>query len=134
MIVTRIRDIDKPFREIRKGANCARDERAFRLTVLLHPGHQHCISVSHSLIQLLSPNDPRKSDLCKRIMDVVTRLDPHGVRLSLYTAVTLHELATCIGEDRPAHLSKAASLLRTEPQDSPGEKLLRLIEVELSVY
>ncbi|EFN78851.1 SET domain-containing protein SmydA-8 [Harpegnathos saltator] len=102
-----------------------------RLTVLLHPGHQHCVSVSHSLIQLLSPSDPRKSDLCKRIMDTVTRLDPHGARLALYTAVTLRELAICPGEDRLAHLSRAASLLQWEPPNSPGEKLLRLIKLQL---
>ncbi|XP_011636202.1 protein msta-like [Pogonomyrmex barbatus] len=102
-----------------------------RLMVLLHPGHQHCISVSHSLMQLLPATDPRKLELCKRVMDTVSRLDPYGARLALYTAVTLRELATCPGEDRRAHLVKAASLLKAEPTNSPGEKLRRLIEVEL---
>ncbi|EZA57559.1 Protein msta, isoform B [Ooceraea biroi] len=102
-----------------------------RLTVLLHPGHQHCISVSHSLIQLLPASDPRKLDLCKRIMDTVNRLDPYGARLALYTAVVLRELAVCPGEDRQVHLTRAASLLKMEPPNSPGEKLLRLIEMEL---
>lgn len=99
--------------------------------MLLHPGHQHCISVAHSLIQLLAPSDPTKSDLCKRILDTVTRLDPYGARLGLYTAVTLRELASCPGENRRAHLSRAASLLQAEPPNSPGEKLLRLIQAEL---
>ncbi|RLU24825.1 hypothetical protein DMN91_002915 [Ooceraea biroi] len=104
---------------------------ATKLTVLLHPGHQHCISVSHSLIQLLPASDPRKLDLCKRIMDTVNRLDPYGARLALYTAVVLRELAVCPGEDRQVHLTRAASLLKMEPPNSPGEKLLRLIEMEL---
>lgn len=104
---------------------------SFRLTVLLHPGHQHCISVSHSLIQLLSMTDPRKSELCKRIMETVSRLDPHGARLALYAAVTLRELAICPGEDKRAHLARATSLLKAEPPNSPGERLRRLIEVEL---
>ncbi|XP_024886938.1 protein msta-like [Temnothorax curvispinosus] len=102
-----------------------------RLTVLLHPGHQHCISVSHSLMQLLPATDPRKSELCKHVMDTVSRLDPYGARLALYTAVTLRELATCPGENKRAHLARAASLLKAEPPNSPGERLLRLIEVEL---
>ncbi|KYN08068.1 Protein msta, isoform B [Cyphomyrmex costatus] len=102
-----------------------------RLTVLLHPGHQHCISVSHSLIQLLPATDPRKSELCKRIMDTVSRLDPYGTRLTLYTAVTLRELAMCPGEDKRVHLAKAVLLLKAEPPNSPGERLRRLIEVEL---
>lgn len=106
--------------------------RSFRLTVLLHPGHQHCISVSHSLMQLLPATDPRKSELCKRVMDTVTRLDPYGARLALYTAVTLRELATCPGEDKRAHLARAISLLKAEPPNSPGERFRRLIEVELS--
>lgn len=105
-----------------------------RLTVLLHPGHQHCISVSHSLIQLLPPSDPQKSELCKLILDTVTRLDPHGARLALYTAVTLRELASCPGEDRQAHLSRAVLLLKAEPPNSPGEKLLKLVEIELRVF
>lgn len=99
--------------------------------MLLHPGHQHCISVSHSLMQLLPASDPRKSELCKRVMDTVSRLDPYGARLALYTAVTLRELATCPGEDKRAHLTKAATLLKAEPPNSPGERLRRLIEVEL---
>lgn len=102
--------------------------------MLLHPGHQHCISVSHSLIQLLPPSDPQKSELCKLILDTVTRLDPHGARLALYTAVTLRELASCPGEDRQAHLSRATLLLKAEPPNSPGEKLLKLIEIELRVF
>ncbi|XP_011863155.1 PREDICTED: protein msta, isoform B-like isoform X2 [Vollenhovia emeryi] len=102
-----------------------------RLTVLLHPGHQHCVSVSHSLMQLLPATDPRKPELCKRVMDTVNRLDPHGARLALYTAVTLRELATCPGEDKRAHLARAASLLKAEPPNSPGERLRRLVQVEL---
>lgn len=105
-----------------------------RLTVLLHPGHQYSITVSHSLIQLLPSTDPRKLELCRRILDTVTNLDPYGARLALYTAVTLRELATCPGEDRQALLSRAVSLLKTEPSNSPGEKLLQLIQMELQYY
>ncbi len=64
-------------------------------------------------------------------MDTVSRLDPYGARLALYTAVTLRELAMCPGEDKQVHLAKAALLLKAEPPNSPGERLRRLIEVEL---
>lgn len=103
----------------------------FRLRALLNPGHQHCISLSHSLIQLLPPDDPQKLDLCRIIMNTIAAVDPYDARLPLYTAITLRELSSCPGEDKRAHLSKAASLLASEPINSPGEKLLRLIQSEL---
>jgi hypothetical protein len=64
-------------------------------------------------------------------MNTVSRLDPHGARLALYTAVTLREFALCPGEDKKIHLARAASLLKMEPANSPGKKLLGLIETEL---
>ncbi|NP_001229486.1 uncharacterized protein LOC724300 isoform X1 [Apis mellifera] len=102
-----------------------------RLTTLLHPGHQLCITVSHSLIQLMPADNPKKLELCKRIIETTETLDPYGTRLALYTAVTLRELSTCPGEDRKHLLSKALSLLQYEPQYSAGEKLRILIESEL---
>ncbi|KZC11057.1 Protein msta, isoform B [Dufourea novaeangliae] len=102
-----------------------------RLTTLLHPGHQLCITVSHSLIQLLARSDPKKRELCKRIIETTKILDPYGIRLSLYTAVTLRELSNCPGEDRQSLLCDAISLLQSEPPNSPGEKLRILMQVEL---
>ncbi|XP_015178450.1 PREDICTED: protein msta, isoform B-like isoform X1 [Polistes dominula] len=102
-----------------------------RLRALLHPGHQHCISLGHSLIQLLPSRDPLKLELCKLIMNTVAAIDPYYARLTLYAAITLRELAYCPGQDKKAHLSKAATLLMSEPPKSPGAKLLRLINSEL---
>ncbi|XP_060817403.1 SET domain-containing protein SmydA-8-like [Bombus pascuorum] len=102
-----------------------------RLTTLLHPGHQLCTSVSHSLIQLLPASDPKKPELCKRIIETTKTLDPYGARLALYTAVALRELSTCPGENREGLLLEAISLLQFEPENSPGEKLRSLMESEL---
>ncbi|XP_033330721.2 SET and MYND domain containing, arthropod-specific, member 5 [Megalopta genalis] len=102
-----------------------------RLTTLLHPNHQLCTSVSHSLIQLQGRSDPRKIDLCKRIIGITKILDPYGVRLPLYTAVTLRELSNCPGQDRESLSLQAISLLQSEPPNSPGEKLRILIEAEM---
>ncbi|XP_076651495.1 SET and MYND domain containing, arthropod-specific, member 5 [Halictus rubicundus] len=102
-----------------------------RLTALLHPNHQLCISISHSLIQLLARSDPRKIELCKRIIETTKILDPYGARLSLYTAVTLRELSNCPGQDRESLSLEAISLLQSEPPNSPGEKLRILIEAEM---
>ncbi|XP_051172680.1 SET domain-containing protein SmydA-8-like [Leptopilina boulardi] len=102
-----------------------------RLMVLLHPCHQHCISVGHSLIQLMPSDDPQKAEICKRIISTTSIVDPYGTRLTLYTAIALRELASCPGEQRQSLLTKAASLLESEPPRSPGEKLLRLIQSEL---
>lgn len=103
----------------------------FRLRALLHPGHQHCISLGHSLIQLLPSNDPQKLELCNLIRNTVAVVDPYGARLTLYAAITLRELADCPGQDKKEHLSKAMALLMPEPAKSPGAKLLRLIKSEL---
>ncbi|CAD1474990.1 unnamed protein product, partial [Heterotrigona itama] len=101
-----------------------------RLTALLHPGHQQCITVSHSLIQLLPADNPKKAELCKRIIETTKTLDPYGTRLALYTAVALRELSTCSGEDRKRLLSEAILLLQYEPENSSGGKLRILIESE----
>ncbi|KAK0178632.1 hypothetical protein PV327_007508 [Microctonus hyperodae] len=103
-----------------------------RLSILLHPGHQHCIAVSHSLIQLLSPEDPKKLELCKHILNTTSILDPYGTRLALYTAVALRELASCSSKDKKLHLERAIYLLKHEPPHSPGDELRKLIEIQLS--
>ncbi|CAK9805253.1 SET domain-containing protein SmydA-8, isoform A [Anthophora quadrimaculata] len=102
-----------------------------RISALLHPCHQLCITVSHSLIQLMLDNDPKKSELCKRIIKITKTLDPYNVRLALYTAVTLRELAGCPGEDRRSLLSEAISLLQHEPEETPGQRLKELMEYQL---
>lgn len=98
---------------------------------MLHPGHQQCITVGHSLIQLLPANDPRKAELCKHIIEVTKLLDPYGARVALYTAVALRELSVCPGEDKKGLLEEALSLLQYEPEDSTGNKLRSLIKSEL---
>ena len=99
--------------------------------MFLHPCHQYCITVGHSLIQLLSPKDPQKSEICNRIIATSFIVDPYGVRLSLYTAIAFRELASCPGEDRKSLLLKAILLLKSEPPGSFGEKMLKLIESEI---
>ncbi|XP_043260854.1 SET domain-containing protein SmydA-8-like isoform X2 [Colletes gigas] len=121
-------DVDEAMAEARKDKLI---DLLSRLTALLHPSHQQCITVSHSLIQLLSENNPKKPELCKRIIGITKVLDPYGARLSLYTAVALRELSTCPGEDEKSLLSKAISLLQFEPPNSPGKKFKELLEDEL---
>ncbi|XP_043272143.1 SET domain-containing protein SmydA-8-like isoform X2 [Venturia canescens] len=103
-----------------------------RLSVLLHPGHQHCTAVGHSLMQLLSPEDPKKAQICRQIIETTSILDPYGIRLCLYTAVALRELASCPGQDRKALLERARSLLSHEPPNTPGQEVLRLVQNELT--
>ncbi|XP_053973196.1 SET domain-containing protein SmydA-8-like [Hylaeus volcanicus] len=121
-------DVDEVMIQAKKNAML---DLLHRLSALLHPGHQQCITVSHSLIQMLPANDPKKPELCKRIIETTKLLDPYGARLALYTAVALRELSTCPGEDEKRLLSDAASLLQFEPPNSPGEKLKDLIQTEL---
>ncbi|XP_076636714.1 SET and MYND domain containing, arthropod-specific, member 5 isoform X2 [Colletes latitarsis] len=90
-----------------------------RLGEILSPSNQHCISLSHALIQVLSPKNPKKPELCKRIIKVTEILDPYGARLALYTATALWKLSKCPGEDEKSLLLKAISLLQYEPRNSP---------------
>lgn len=99
----------------------------YRLTVLLHPNHQHCTTIGHSLMQMLPPEDPKKEELCKRLIDTIERVDPYGARLSLYHAIALRELAKCPDQDKKSLLSKAMRLLGYEPPNSAGDKLATII-------
>lgn len=100
--------------------------------MLLHPGHQHCITVVHTLLQLLPPEDPKKVEMCKRILETTSLLDPFGGRLGLYTAVALRELSSCPGEEKVVHLGRAIELLKYEPAGTSGENLRKLMESELN--
>lgn len=86
------------------------------------------------MLQLLSRDDPLKAELCKRVIEVTRIVDPYGCRLALYTAIALRELATCSQikkEERQQYLMRAIALLESEPPDSAGQKLLKLIQAEV---
>ncbi|XP_011494674.1 PREDICTED: protein msta, isoform B-like [Ceratosolen solmsi marchali] len=98
-----------------------------RLTVLLHPCHQYCITIGHSLIQLLSKDDPQKVELCQRMLDTIAIVDPHKTRLTLYHAIALRELSMCPHQDKNDLLIRAMEVLQYEPVNSPGEILANII-------
>lgn len=104
----------------------------FRLEILLHPGHQHCISVGHSLIQLLPSTDEKKLKICKQILSTTSILDPYGSRLALYSAVTLNELAKYPGENKKKHLDMGIELLNNETPGGPGYEFRKIMEAELN--
>ncbi|XP_044738752.1 SET domain-containing protein SmydA-8-like [Chrysoperla carnea] len=70
----------------------------------LHPNHFHIYAAKHSLIQLygyqqgylpkqLSVDQlKRKMGMCRQLIDITEKIDPHFCRLSLYQAITCHEL------------------------------------------
>ncbi|OXU18589.1 hypothetical protein TSAR_001821 [Trichomalopsis sarcophagae] len=103
----------------------------FRLTVLLHPCHQHCLTIGHSLMQLLPADDPKKAELCQRMIDTIALVDPYGARLSLYRAIALRELSMCPGQDRNELLFKAIQALRYEPPHSASGLLAKVILAEI---
>lgn len=81
-----------------------------KLVNFLHPQHYHVFALQHSLIQLYGHHKDytiesltvdalkRKLKLCDELLSITGRLDPHSVRLSLYTAVALHEKFNSIAE------------------------------------
>ncbi|XP_014208289.1 protein msta-like [Copidosoma floridanum] len=103
----------------------------FRLEVLLHPCHQHCITVSHTLLQMLEPDDPKKAELCQRMIDLFEIVDPYGARLAIYQVIALRELSLCPDQDRKALLTRAMEILRYEPPKSPGAVLSNIILQEV---
>lgn len=75
-----------------------------KLENFLHPNHYHMFALKHSLIQLYGNHRDfsieslsveslmRKLKLCNDLLEgAVKKLDPHHIRLSIYTAVILLE-------------------------------------------
>lgn len=81
-----------------------------KLSIFLHPQHFHMFNLKYSLVQLYGnhidypmasiPVDAlmRKLSLADNLLGIVKRLDPHSVRLSIYTAVVLYEKFNSIVE------------------------------------
>lgn len=102
-----------------------------RLNVLLHPSHQHCLTIGHSLMQMLSPEDPKKAEICQRIINAIAIVDPHNSRIPLYKAIALRELAKCPGHEKTALLTSAVDALKYEPPNSPGDKFAKILISEI---
>ncbi|XP_023316934.1 protein msta-like [Trichogramma pretiosum] len=103
-----------------------------RLMVLLHPCHQHCLTIGHSMLQMLDPADPKKLELCERLLQTFDKVDPHGARLGVYYAIALRELATCPGQDKSQLLRRAIHYLRYEPKGTSGYVLREVCEADVS--
>jgi hypothetical protein len=89
-----------------------------KLSLFLHPNHYHMFTLKHTLIQLYGNHRDfaietiamdalkRKLHLCDDLLQIVERLDPHNVRLTLYTAVVLYEKFNAIAEMHKRQLDK----------------------------
>lgn len=89
-----------------------------KLSNFLHPQHYHMFAVKHSLIQLYGNHKnysietisldllAMKLKLCDDLLNTVKRLDPHNIRLSIYTAVILNEKFNSIVEMERRQLGK----------------------------
>lgn len=94
-----------------------------RLEHFLHENHYHIIALKHTLIQLYGhrPNYElknlsddilqRKITMCHQLLDILDRIDPCTIRLTLYTAVILYELHLAIlEENRRKHQSNSSEI------------------------
>lgn len=89
-----------------------------KLSLLLHPNHYHMFTLKHTLIQLYGNHRDfsietialdalkRKLHFCDDLLQIVERLDPHNVRLAIYTAVILYEKFNAIAEMHKRQLAK----------------------------
>lgn len=81
-----------------------------KLSTFLHPNHYHMFTLKHTLIQLYGNHRDypietmnecflkRKLRFCDDLMEIVMLLDPHNIRLAIYTAVILYEKFNAIVE------------------------------------
>lgn len=89
-----------------------------KLGNFLHESHYHMFTLKHSLIQLYGNHKDyfietismdalrRKLKLCDSLLETLKRLDPHNIRLSIYTAVVLYEKFNSIAEMHRRQLEK----------------------------
>lgn len=94
-----------------------------KLSTFLHPNHYHMFTMKHTLIQLYGNHRDyaietmdecllmRKLKYCGDLMDIVMLLDPHNIRLSIYTAVVLYEKFNAIVEMRRRQLNNVPCTL-----------------------
>lgn len=88
-----------------------------KLSNLLHENHYHLFALKHTLIQMYGhkPNYmlhelsdeilSRKILMCEHLLDVLDRIDPHMMRLTLYTGIVLYELHLAIVERNRRNVS-----------------------------
>jgi hypothetical protein len=74
-----------------------------KLSEILHPNHLHMFNLKHTLIQTYGhqPNYlheqltdfqlSQKISMCKELLFVLNTFDPYGIRLALYTGITMYE-------------------------------------------
>lgn len=82
-----------------------------KLSSLLHENHYHLFALKHTLIQLYGHKPDylldelsdeilkRKINLCEQLLFILDRLDPHMMRLTLYTGIILYELHLAVLEE-----------------------------------
>lgn len=89
-----------------------------KLATFLHPNHYHIFALKHTLIQLYGNHRDyaietmavgslkRKLRFCDDLLDIVQRLDPYNIRLSIYTSVILYEKFNAIVETHRRQLNE----------------------------
>ncbi|XP_023326738.1 protein msta [Eurytemora carolleeae] len=70
----------------------------------LHPNHYHMVTAKHNLLQMYGRTEGyliqdmteeqlnRKIDLCKENLEILSKIDPHMIRLEVYSAAAHFEL------------------------------------------
>uniref|UniRef100_A0A336MVI7 CSON007919 protein n=1 Tax=Culicoides sonorensis TaxID=179676 RepID=A0A336MVI7_CULSO len=131
-----------------------------KLSQFLHQNHYHIFALKHSLIQLYGHQKEylpvqlsdstleRKIKMCHELMEVIQKLDPHSIRLALYTSIILYELsftlielgqrrlkATSNPEEKIKHaklldeaenfLKQGIDSLKHEKNTTEGDKILK---------
>jgi hypothetical protein len=74
-----------------------------KLSQFLHPNHYHMFALKHTLIQLYdeSVSDEilaKKLQTCDSLLFIVDKLDPHSIRVPMYSGILLYEKHNVIME------------------------------------
>lgn len=92
-----------------------------KLSQFLHPNHFHLFALKHSLIQLVGSKPgfetkhlsetrlQEKISMSQELLNLVDLIDPHAIRLSLYTGIVLYEMHLAVIELERRHMKLAKS-------------------------
>lgn len=80
------------------------EELIGKLSNLLHENHYHLFALKHTLIQMyghktncmlneMTPEDlDSKIIMCEQLLNILDRIDPNSMRLTIYTGIVLYQL------------------------------------------
>lgn len=134
------------------------EELIDKLAQFVHPTHYHMFTLKHALLQLYGTHEDsqigglsdetlnRKLNMCNELLQVVQTLDPHSIRIPIYTGILFYEKHNALKELQKRNsggsskeesrncLQAAQKILRNELGSSEGKRLNEKIAEALASF